>query len=200
MPSPSSPFPEDAWNDQSCEELMNEAIRLEMMHQGLPEHEADAVRARFESLALTCSFLRKPDFTAFTRSFRGMCADEKLHPLALEAFLRAAWKASDEDAKGLRLIPGKAEIQARAREMRRAMILDTEQSWAYEGLNVQFRSDLEEGEDPALLAISYGQPAHLNLDEIREGMREYIESGGLETWFAEATADFEKQQAKLSHS
>lgn len=200
MSSQPSHLPDDSWMDQSCEALMDEAVRLEIMHQGLAEHEADAVRARFESLALTCSFLDKPDFAAFTHSFRDMCANRQLHPLALEAFLRAAWKASDEDAKGLRPIPGKAEIQARSREMRRAMILDTELSWAYEGLNVQFRSDMEAGEDPAVVAQSYAQPASFDLDEMREGMREYIESGGLEAWFAEAAADFEKQQAQRSQS
>lgn len=198
MSHPTTPTLDDSWKDRSYQELMDETICLELKHKGLPDSEAETVRAKFEDLVLTCSFLSKPGFTEFSDFYRDMCVNSKFHPLSLEPFLRAAWKACDDDAKGLRPIPRKAEIEAQARDFRREHILDTELSWAYEGLDVKFRSDLEEGEDPAEVAKSYAKPNHLNREEIREGMREYIDSGGLEAWNAKVAADFEKQQTDLA--
>ena len=115
---------------------MDEVVRLEMLHADLTEDEAMAVRAGLEDLVMTCSFVRRTDFAGFADFCRSMCNPRRMHPLTVEPFLRAAWKACSDDAKGIRPIPGKAEIEARAREYRRAHILDTEESWAYEGLHV----------------------------------------------------------------
>lgn len=189
-------FADNTWKDRSYEELMDEAVRLEMLHKGLPDHEEQTVRTQFEDLVLTCSFLSKPDFADFAPFYRTMCANDNLHPLALDAFLRAAWKACDDDAKEVRYIPGKAEAQRRGKELRRALILDTEQSWAYEGLPVQFRSDLEEGEDPATVAAAYGWHSSMSIAEMKEGMREYIESDELEAHSARVRAAYEAEQAR----
>ncbi|HYF37604.1 MAG TPA: hypothetical protein VD994_20045 [Prosthecobacter sp.] len=185
---------EDSWKDRSYQELMDEAVRLELMHRGAPECDTEAVRARLEDLVMTCSFVRRPDFGDFAAFFRSMCSRRDMHPLTVDSFLRAAWKACDDEAKGVRPIPGKAEVEVRARELRRALILDTEESWAYEGLNVQFRSDLEEGEDPAVLAVAHGQPCSMSIAEMEEGIHEHIENGGLEAYFASVRAAFEERQ------
>jgi hypothetical protein len=190
------PFAEDSWKDRNYEELMDEAIRLEMLHKGMPEPEGQTVRTQFEALVRTCSHLPKPDYADFAPFYRSMCANDNLHPLALDAFLRAAWKACHDDANGLRLIPGKAELEQRARDLRRALAFDTEQSWDYEGLPVQFRSDLEEGEDPATVAASYGWRSSMSIAEMEEGMREYIESDELEAHSARVRAAYEAEQAR----
>lgn len=190
------PCAEDFWMDRSYEELMDEAVRLEMLHKGLPGHEEQTVRTQFEAMVRTCSHLSKPDFADFAPFYRSMCANRNLHPLALDAFLRAAWKACDDDAKGLRLIPGKAELERRARDLRRALAFDTEQSWAYEGLPVQFRSDLEEGEDPATVAAAYGWRSSMSIAEMEEGIRQYIESDELEAHSSRVRAAYEEEQAR----
>lgn len=190
---------EDNWQAKSYDELMDEAVHLEVTHQGLSGPQAASVRTKFESLVMTCSFTARPEyaeFNEFAPRLHHMCLEHPVHPAALDAFLRAAWKACDEEAKGTRQIPGKAEVLARAREFRRSMILDTEQSWAYEGLNVQFRSDLENGEDPVEVVKSYGKPIASNLAEMSELMREYIDSGGLDASAAKAVAEFERTYGK----
>jgi hypothetical protein len=182
---------EETWKDRSYEYLLDDAVRTELTHGSHSELDKEAVRRRFEALIMTCSFAHRPEFGEFAEFFSRMCSPRTMHPLTVQSFLRAAWKACEDDANGVRPIPGKAEIEYRARELRRALILDTEASWAYEGLDVKFRSDLKEGEDPAALAVSYGNPSRFSIAEIEKGMREHIENGGLEAYFARARADFE---------
>lgn len=190
------PTPSQAsWESQVYEDLMTEAARLETAHRGLPADQTARIRHELEELVLTCSFLPKPHFAAFATDLRHMCAQTITAPAALQAFLPAAWKACEADANGVRPIPRKAEIEAQARDFRRQHFLDEEQSWAYEGLKVKFRSDLEEGEDPLEVAKSYAKPPPPNLEELRAGIRHYIESGGLEAKNARLAAEFEKQQA-----
>jgi len=189
---------EDSWKNQSSSDLMDEAVRLELVHANLTSHEQEAVRARFDDLVLTCSYVKRPGFSEFSKLFGRMCTSSQMHPLTIEPFLRAAWKACDEEAKGLRPIAGKAELEDRARELRRALILDTEESWAYEGLPVRFRAELEEGGGPTSLAVADGEPSSLGKAQLEEGMRAHIENGGLEAFFARAAASFEARQESIN--